>query len=161
MYETELGFGLILAAWILYELYGRTAMEWLAEWAMWIRIGGGVAILGYLYWQARAAPEQFTDTLGLAKQILTDSTLSGFSAGSGSGSGSASTKEKRNVSNLMKKKVAASQGWKCGNCGTLLDETWEVDHKLALFKGGSNDESNLVALCPHCHRKKTVEERLQ
>jgi 5-methylcytosine-specific restriction endonuclease McrA len=41
-----------------------------------------------------------------------------------------------------------------------MDETYEVDHRVALFNGGSNDESNLVALCPHCHRKKTVDERI-
>jgi 5-methylcytosine-specific restriction endonuclease McrA len=68
--------------------------------------------------------------------------------------------EKRNVTGLTKKKVAASQSWKCGNCNQTLDETYEVDHRLALYKGGSNDISNLVALCPHCHRKKTVDERL-
>ena len=147
-YTTEILFGAILAVWVLYEVYGRQTLEWLAQW---VRIAGGVAVVGYLYWQARAAPEQFQDTLGLAKQMLT-------TAGSGVSVGG--TKEKRNVSALLKKKVAASQGWKCGMCGEMLDETYEVDHKVALYKGGSNDESNLVGVCPHCHRKKTVEERL-
>lgn len=150
-YTTEILFGSVLGAWVLYEVYGRQTLEWLSQWSLYVRIAGGVALLGYLYWQARAAPEEFQDTLGLAKQMLT--TVGGGSVGGG-------TKEKRNVSALMKKKVAASQGWKCGQCKGLLDETYEVDHRLALFKGGSNDETNLVALCPHCHRKKTVEERL-
>jgi len=149
MYETELLFGTAIALWILYELYGRTAMEWLTAYGTWIRIAGGVAVLGYLYWQARAVPEQFTDTLDLAKQLLTSAAATG-----------GAPREKRNVSGLMKKKVAASQGWRCGNCSALLDETYEVDHRLALYRGGSNDESNLVALCPNCHRKKTVEERI-
>ena len=70
------------------------------------------------------------------------------------------TKQKRNVSGLLKKKVAASQQWKCGSCNTVLDETYEVDHKVALEHGGTNDPSNLWALCPHCHRKKTVNERI-
>ena len=70
------------------------------------------------------------------------------------------TKHKRNVTNLMKKKIAASQQWKCGGCSCVLDETYEVDHKTALEHGGTNDPSNLWALCPHCHRKKTVQERL-
>jgi 5-methylcytosine-specific restriction endonuclease McrA len=61
----------------------------------------------------------------------------------------------------MKKKIAASQEWKCGSCKSLLDETYEVDHKLALFQGGTNEPENLVALCPNCHRHKTVEERLK
>lgn len=153
-YTTEIVFGSVLGAWILYEVYGRQALTWLTEWSLYVRIAGGVAVLGYLYWQARAAPEQFQDTLGLAKQVLT--TVGG---GGGASSGG-STREKRNVSALQKKKVAASQEWKCGQCKSLLDETYEVDHRVALFNGGSNDESNLVALCPHCHRKKTVDERI-
>lgn len=149
MYETELVFGGLIGAWILYEVYGRTAMEWLTHYTAYIRIIGGVAVLGYLYWQARASPEGFTESLDAAKTLLTSSALT-----------AGTTKEKRNVTGLMKKRVAASQSWKCGTCNSTLDETYEVDHRLALFNGGSNDMSNLVALCPGCHRKKTVEERL-
>lgn len=149
MYETELVFAGILGVWVLYELYGRTALEWLSAYTMWIRIAGGAAVLGYLYWQARSTPENFTDSLDLAKQFLTSAAAAG-----------GSTKEKRNVSALLKKKIAAGQQWKCGACRALLDETFEVDHHVALFNGGSNDPDNLVALCPHCHRKKTVDERL-
>jgi hypothetical protein len=149
MYETELVFAGILLVWILYELYGRTALEWIGTYTVWIRIAAVAAFVGYLYWQARAAPEQLTDTLDLAKQVLTSAA-----------SNTATTREKRNVSALMKKKIAASQQWKCGSCSALLDETFEVDHRVALFNGGTNEPDNLVALCPHCHRKKTVEERL-
>jgi 5-methylcytosine-specific restriction endonuclease McrA len=60
----------------------------------------------------------------------------------------------------MKKQVAAKQGWSCGHCKSILDASYEVDHILALYKGGSNEESNLVALCRNCHGKKTVNERL-
>jgi hypothetical protein len=153
MYETELVFGGLIGAWILYEVYGRTAMEWLTHYTTYIRIAGGIAVLGYLYWQARASPEGFTESLETAKTLLTSSALTGGGATGG-------TREKRNVTGLMKKKVAASQSWKCGTCGDTLDETYEVDHRLALFNGGSNDMSNLVALCPACHRKKTVDERI-
>ena len=151
-YTAELVFGGLIAAWVAYELYGKGALEWLSQWTMYIRLAGGVAILGYLYWQARSAPESFQDSLDLAKQMLTSSAATGGWAGT--------TREKRNVTGLMKKKVAASQGWKCGKCGEMLDETYEVDHRVALYKGGSNDPSNLVALCPNCHRSKTVDERL-
>lgn len=151
MYESELLLGAVIGAWILYELYGRAAIDIIGAWSTYIRIAGGIAVIGYLYWQMRDRPEEFKDTLDLAKQLMKD----GSAAYVGS-----STREKRNVTGLMKKKVAASQDWKCGNCAKTLDETYEVDHKLALFKGGSNEPDNLVALCPHCHRKKTVEERL-
>jgi len=69
-------------------------------------------------------------------------------------------KQERSVSQLLKKKVAANQKWKCGHCINILDASYEVDHILALYKGGSNDEQNLVALCRNCHGKKTVNERL-
>lgn len=150
MFETELTVGGAIGLWILYELYGRTFLE---SWSTWIRIGGGVVVIGYLAWQFRERPEEFKDTLDLAKQLMKGDPL-----GSGTNGG---TKEKRNVTGLMKKRVAASQGWKCGTCQKLLDETYEVDHKVALFQGGSNDMSNLLAVCPHCHRLKTVEERLK
>jgi hypothetical protein len=150
---SELILGLAIIGWILYELYGRSALEWLSQWTMYIRIAGGIAVIVYVWWYARQSPEGFKDTVDLAKQLMKDGSAA-YVAGMGT------TKEKRNVSGLMKKKVAAAQGWKCGNCKELLDETYEVDHRVGLFAGGSNDESNLVALCPHCHRKKTVAERL-
>jgi nitrogen fixation-related uncharacterized protein len=142
----EILFVIAVAGWILYEVYGRATLEWLSQYTMYIRIAGGIVVIAYLWWQLRAG--QVSDTMDLAKQILRDS-------------GGSTTREKRNVSGLMKKKIAASQGWKCSHCKSLLDETYEVDHRLALFNGGTNDESNLEALCPGCHRKKTVNERLE
>ena len=38
----------------------------------------------------------------------------------------------------------------------MLDETYEIDHITPLYKGGTNDIINLQALCPNCHRKKTI-----
>lgn len=136
-----------IGAWILYELYGRTAFDMIAAWSSYIRLAGGAALIVYVWWQFRDRPEEFRDTLDLAKDLLISQK-------------GPVTREKRNVTGLMKKKVAADQGWKCGHCGAMLDATYEVDHRLALFQGGSNDMSNLVALCPGCHRTKTVNERL-
>ena len=68
-------------------------------------------------------------------------------------------KENRNVSALKKKIVAANQQWKCGICQRLLDETYEVDHIVPLYQGGSNDISNLMALDPICHKKKTFNQQ--
>jgi 5-methylcytosine-specific restriction endonuclease McrA len=67
---------------------------------------------------------------------------------------------KRNVSESTKKTVAAKQEWKCGLCKRILDETYEVDHVIPLYKGGSNGVENLMALDPICHRKKTIADRL-
>jgi hypothetical protein len=60
----------------------------------------------------------------------------------------------RSVSETKKKYVASRQKWKCGKCGTMLDATYEVDHKIELQNGGTNHVDNLWALCPNCHREK-------
>jgi hypothetical protein len=81
--------------------------------------------------------------------------------GGGGGGSSGATATKRSVSETKKKYVASSQDWKCGDCRQQLDHTYEIDHHLRLQYGGSNDIDNLVALCPHCHRKKTAIEIMQ
>ena len=69
------------------------------------------------------------------------------------------------ISPLVKKRVAARQKWRCAACKSLLDETYEIDHKIPLFKlpkDGSvtgTDESNLQALCPRCHMLKSAVEQ--
>jgi hypothetical protein len=66
----------------------------------------------------------------------------------------------RSVSGTKKKWVAAQQGWKCKDCNAQLDAWFEVDHKVRLADGGSNQVDNLVALCRNCHGKKTTVENL-
>jgi hypothetical protein len=65
---------------------------------------------------------------------------------------------KRSVSETKKKYVASSQAWHCGNCKQMLNHTFEIDHRVALNQGGTNDTHNLVALCPLCHREKTARD---
>lgn len=65
----------------------------------------------------------------------------------------------RSVSEKTKKLVAAGQNWTCAICGQVLPPTYEVDHIMRLEFGGSNDVSNLQALCPNCHRYKTMVEK--
>jgi hypothetical protein len=67
---------------------------------------------------------------------------------------------KRSVSETKKKYVAANQEWKCGNCQSQLDHTFEIDHKLRLEYGGGNEVDNLIALCRNCHGKKTASENM-
>lgn len=67
---------------------------------------------------------------------------------------------KRSVSETKKKYVASNQEWKCGNCQSQLDHTFEIDHKLRLEYGGGNDVDNLIALCRNCHGKKTASENM-
>jgi hypothetical protein len=68
--------------------------------------------------------------------------------------------QKRNVSPLTKKIVASNQQWKCAICKNVMDYTYEIDHHIPLFKGGTNDINNLVALCRNCHGKKTILEKI-
>lgn len=57
----------------------------------------------------------------------------------------------------MRKRVMQDQPL-CVNCEErgLVAAGEELDHILPIFKGGSNDSSNLQMLCGECHRKKTA-----
>ncbi len=51
------------------------------------------------------------------------------------------------------------QDYTCPIKNKLFDEAgYDVDHILPLIDGGTNDPMNLQALCPSCHRVKTVRE---
>lgn len=63
---------------------------------------------------------------------------------------------KRNVTESMKKYVAANQKWNCKDCHRLLDASYEIDHIIPLYKGGNNNVNNLQALCRNCHGRKTL-----
>lgn len=87
--------------------------------------------------------------------------------GSGSGastpekrilSSGAAGNTKRCVSETKKKYVAASQNWMCGECKRQLPAWFEVDHRIRLDRGGTNQVDNLVAMCRDCHGKKTAFE---
>ena len=67
---------------------------------------------------------------------------------------------KRSVSETKKKYVASMQDWTCGQCKKKLSHTFEIDHKIRLEHGGSNDVTNLVALCRECHGEKTAMENM-
>lgn len=71
-------------------------------------------------------------------------------------------KKKRNkLSQNVKKYVAANQKWSCNHCQHLLDASYEIDHIIPLYQGGSNDISNLQALCRNCHGKKTLNDNFK
>ena len=67
---------------------------------------------------------------------------------------------KRSVSETKKKYIAAEQGWKCNSCGEQLNHTFQVDHKIDLQFGGTNNVENLAALCNNCHAIKTASNNL-
>ena len=80
--------------------------------------------------------------------------------------GSAPTAARRKrVTPFQAKKIAAAQEWRCAcGCvdprdpqrrGYLLDASYEIEHKIPLAAGGSNDESNLQALLRTHHQAKS------
>jgi hypothetical protein len=83
-----------------------------------------------------------------------------LNSGRGGGGRGTNGNVKRSVSETKKKYVAAQQGWNCGGCKKQLPAWFEVDHKIRLDNGGSNNVDNLVALCRDCHGKKTAFENL-
>ena len=68
--------------------------------------------------------------------------------------------KKRNVGESLKKMVAANQQWRCGHCKLLLPPSYEIDHIIPLYMGGSNHISNLNALCRNCHGNKTMSDKI-
>ena len=75
------------------------------------------------------------------------------------------TKRKR-MTEPQRRKIALRQNFKCANpdgkC-KLTDalEEYDVDHVIPLFLDGDDEEWNMQALCPACHRRKTENEALQ
>lgn len=67
---------------------------------------------------------------------------------------------RRSVSETKKKFIAYNQNWKCNHCSRTLNHTFEIDHRIRLEYGGSNEVSNLEALCRDCHGKKTAAENM-
>jgi hypothetical protein len=65
---------------------------------------------------------------------------------------------RRKLTKAEKIKVAASQRWRCMRCDGLLDECFEVDHVEQHSLRGDDSMSNVQALCPNCHRKKTYDD---
>lgn len=65
----------------------------------------------------------------------------------------------------VKARIVARQDGRCGcGCGVKLGqlgERIEFDHETALILGGVNDETNLRALRPQCHRLKTAADVAQ
>jgi predicted HNH restriction endonuclease len=151
MFESEITLGLLIVAWILYELYGSLLGTWISVWSPYIRIAGGVAGILFLWFVIRETPDSLELTMSLAKQLMKDGSAAYTSS---------TTRDKRSVTGAMKKIVGAKYEWKCAGCKSLLDEGYQVDHIIPLFKNGTNDIDNLQPLCGTCHNKKSIRERV-
>ena len=72
------------------------------------------------------------------------------SEGWGSGGGGRPWRRKRET-------ILLRDHYTCRTCG-LVTHSLEVDHIVNLAQGGTEDDSNLQALCIPCHKAKTTRE---
>lgn len=64
--------------------------------------------------------------------------------------------DRRRVTPLTKKRIGEKYNWTCAcGCGQKLSFDYHVDHRIPLWKGGTNAEENLQPLNPRCHALKT------
>ena len=69
-----------------------------------------------------------------------------------------SREKRKKISNDMRKQIVDKQNNTCGECTFVLTPFYQIDHIIGLQFGGTDDESNLMALCCECHAKKSVSE---
>ena len=65
------------------------------------------------------------------------------------------TKSRRRFSDDLKRKLCQDQDYRCMYCGRRRALTdLEVDHKIPVKRGGSDNLRNLQVLCPTCNKRK-------
>lgn len=67
-------------------------------------------------------------------------------------------RRRKTIPMSLRRQVAHAQDYQCAKCECKLPPTWETDHVLPIWRGGTNAVANLQALCPNCHRYKTTYE---
>jgi hypothetical protein len=73
----------------------------------------------------------------------------------------ASTDKRCHIPGWLKLRIMNYQKWHCLSCGKPFQDIIEIDHRISLGEGGSNQVTNFQALHPECHRIKTVAFDLQ
>lgn len=69
-----------------------------------------------------------------------------------------SRNNRTNIKKNVRKQIVDEQENTCGDCKQILSIFFQIDHIVALQFGGTNDKSNLMALCCECHTKKSIHE---
>jgi 5-methylcytosine-specific restriction endonuclease McrA len=57
-------------------------------------------------------------------------------------------------------RIGIEQGWHCAGCNADIRGCHQVDHVIALSKGGSNGPNNLQLLCRPCNTRKGTKSLL-
>lgn len=60
-------------------------------------------------------------------------------------------------------RIFAANNGCCHICGRKLrpGDDYEIDHKIALSRGGTDDDDNLAPACDWCHESKTSDDITQ
>ena len=70
------------------------------------------------------------------------------------------TNRRRGINKHVRNEVICKQNRQCNACTKPLTEyNTNIDHKIGVQFGGTNDMDNLQALCVECHSEKTIKER--
>lgn len=68
----------------------------------------------------------------------------------------------RNMTRARRARIMEAHGNECAGCGEVRNpETFEIDHEMPLWLGGSDEDQNMKPRCLSCHRIKTAGESAQ
>ncbi len=81
-------------------------------------------------------------------------TLMPVSVATGQNNNGEYTDRKPKISNRKRFEVLKRDGYSCKMCGAGVEAKLEVDHKIPVSQGGSDDLSNLRTTCFDCNRGK-------
>ncbi len=122
---------------------------------MWVVIACFCLTLFAAYCLSKSSDIALQQSAGKFLRAFSDTDFSSlFDANEAGAVEGKSQPQRRTLTPLQKKRVAAANGWRCAKCGQLVDETFEIDHivPLARFSDGTGDaENNLRVLCKRCH----------
>jgi 5-methylcytosine-specific restriction protein A len=70
---------------------------------------------------------------------------------------------RRSMTPLRALKIYEARGGRCYLCERKLmaGDDWEIEHRIALENGGTDDDDNLFIACTWCHREKTADDHGQ
>ena len=66
--------------------------------------------------------------------------------------------KRRKINKDLRQQIADKQENACGSCKLTLTPYFQIDHTVGLQFGGTDEESNLMALCCECHAMKSIAE---
>jgi 5-methylcytosine-specific restriction endonuclease McrA len=66
--------------------------------------------------------------------------------------------KRKKISKEVRHQIVEKQGKICGECKLSLTPYFQIDHMIGLQFGGTDHESNLMALCCECHAMKSFAE---